>query len=342
MTRAAVEASVERVLAFRARASHLDTRLAAGSYVSTTHGGLQDTVPRAGLVGLHARIEGVQPSDWNHPSLCQIWFRGGADYIVPRSDIAPFTRGTLPRDQAKRAAIERAAERVVEFLAGREVKTREVTEGVGFPDHMAIRQTSRSGRVLIRWNASTIFAYECERPDVDDEDARLELGRRFLRWFGPQTLDRFRWWAGIEAKDAAVTWDKLRTELVPVALDGELRVILEADVERLRRAEPVSGVRLIQNDDPWLKLDRPLAVTDTAMHDWLFPTSGNTRGYAPNAVVVDGAIAGVWQRQQRKVTVHPWRRLPADVRAAIEAEALSLPIPSRTAATVAWDQGQEA
>ena len=337
MTRAAAKVSVERALAFRARASHLDARLAAGSYVSATHAGLQDTVPRAGLVGLHARVEAVQPSDWDHSSLCQIWFRGGADYIVPRSHVAPFTLGTLPRDQVKRAAIEQAAERVVEFLAGRELKTREVTEGVGFPDHMAIRHTSRSGRVLIRWNASTIFAYACERPDVDDEDARLELCRRFLRWFGPQTLDRFRWWAGIEAKDAAITWDKLRTELVPVALDGELRMILEVDVERLRWAEPVSGVRLIQNDDPWLKLDRPLAVPDKALHDWLFPTSSHTRGYAPNAVVVDGTIVGVWQRQQRKVTVHPWRPLSADIRAAIEAEALSFPIPSKTAASVSWD-----
>lgn len=115
--------SVEQVLAFRARASHLDAKLPAGSYVQATHAGLQDTVPRAGLIGLHARVEAVQPSDWDHPSLCQIWFRGGADYIIPRKDIAPFTLGTLPRDPEKRAAIERAADRVVEFLAGRELKT---------------------------------------------------------------------------------------------------------------------------------------------------------------------------------------------------------------------------
>ena len=166
---------VEQVLAFRAQASHLDAKLAAGSYAQATHAGLQDSVPRAGLIGLHARMEGVHPSDWDHPSLCQIWFRGGADYIIPRTDIAPFTLGTLPRDPVKRAAIEHSADRVVEFLAGRELKTQEVNQGVGFPDHMAIRQTSRSGRVLIRWNASTIFAYECERPDVDEEDARLEL-----------------------------------------------------------------------------------------------------------------------------------------------------------------------
>ncbi|MEA3218150.1 MAG: hypothetical protein QOJ19_4306 [Acidimicrobiia bacterium] len=329
---------VEQVLAFRARASHLDAKLAAGSYAQATHAGLQDSIPRAGLIGLHARIEGVQPSDWNHPSLCQIWFRGGADYIIPRADIAPFTLGTLPRDPVRRAAIDHAAARVVEFLAGRELKTRDVTQGVGFPDHMAIRQTSRSGRVLIRWNASTIFAYECERPDVDEEDARLELCRRFLRWFGPQTVDRFRWWTGLEAKDAAITWGKLRPELVLMEFAGESRMILEADLDRLRAAEPLSGVRLVQNDDPWLKLDRPLHVPDKSLHDWLFPTSNNSRGYAANAVVVDGTIAGVWQRQQRKVTIHPWRRLSRNLKAAIEQEALSFPIRSNAAATVAWEE----
>ena len=335
----ALNVAVERVLAFRGRASHLDAKLPAGSYAQATHAGLQDSIPRAGLIGLHARVEGVQPSDWNHPLLCQIWFRGGADYIIPRAEIAPFTLGTLPRDPVRRAAIDDAADRVVEFLAGRELKTRDVTQGVGFPDHMAIRQTSRSGRVLIRWNASTIFAYECERPDVDEEDARLELCRRFLRWFGPQTEDRFRWWTGVEAQDAAITWRKLLPEMVLIDFARESGMILEADLDRLRRAEPLGGVRLVQNDDPWLKLDRPLHVPDKSLHDWLFPTSKNSRGYATNAVVVDGTIAGVWQRQQRKVTIHPWRRFSRNIKAAIEQEARSFPIQSTTAPTVAWEEG---
>jgi hypothetical protein len=119
---------------------------------------------------------------------------------------------------------------------------------------------------------------------------------------------------------------------------GESRMILEADLDRLRAAEPLSGVRLVQNDDPWLKLDRPLLVPDKSLHDWLFPTSNNSRGYAANAVVVDGTIAGVWQRQQRKVTIHPWRRLSRNLKAAIEQEALSFPIRSNAAATVAWEE----
>lgn len=77
-------------------------------------------------------------------------------------------------------------------------------------------------------------------------------------------------------------------------------------------------------------------MPDKALHDWLFPTSSNSRGYATHAVVVDGAVAGVWQRQRRSVTIHPWRRLSRDRRVAIAEEALSFPIPSDAAPTVAW------
>ncbi len=337
-----MRATTEQVLAFRARASHLAAKLPSGSFTDAARGGLQDSIPRAGVIGLHARVENVQPIDWDDPSLCQIWFRGGADYIIPRSDIAPFTLGTLPRDEDKRRSIEDAAERVIDFLAGREVKTREVSEalfGANVREGMTIRQTSRSGRVLIRWNASTIFAYACERPEMDEEEARLELCRRFLRWFGPQPKDRFAWWTGVEPSDATQTWSALADEMVAVEVDDKPRMMLGADVDDLLTAEPIAGVRLIHNDDPWVKADRPMHLSDPTLRNRVFPPVGSSPGYIPGAVVVDGKIVGVWQRQQRKVTIHPWRRLSKVTREAIESEALSLPIASSAKARVSWAAG---
>ena len=83
----AIELSAADVLRFRATASHLDRRLAPGAYAAAAWGGLQDSIPRAGLTSLHARVESTAPDAWEDPSLVQIWFRGGADY---RDD--PFTR----------------------------------------------------------------------------------------------------------------------------------------------------------------------------------------------------------------------------------------------------------
>lgn len=71
----------------------------------------------------------------------------------------------------------------------------------------------------------------------------------------------------------------------------------------------------------------------------VLPTSGRgvILGSTPGAILVDGEMVGAWQRQQRRVTVHPWSRLTPDVRHAIEAEALAFPIASSSKPTVAWD-----
>jgi len=44
-------------------------------------------------------------------------------------------------------------------------------------------------------------------------------------------------------------------------------------------------------------------------------------------MLVGGEIAGTWRRAGRVVDLEPWRTLNADERAAVEAEAASLPVP---------------
>jgi hypothetical protein len=55
-------------------------------------------------------------------------------------------------------------------------------------------------------------------------------------------------------------------------------------------------------------------------------------------VLLDGEIVGGWQRQGRRVTIHPFggRRLGPAVRAAIEGEALAFPIAGPGEAQVRW------
>ena len=51
--------------------------------------------------------------------MVQIWFRGGADYIVPRRDVAIFTLGCLPRDRDRAAELERLADEIHRVSNGR-------------------------------------------------------------------------------------------------------------------------------------------------------------------------------------------------------------------------------
>src|SRR5688500_601662 len=118
----------EQVLAYRARINHLDERLPLERSAAAAHNGLKDSVPRGGLVSLHARVNAAQPDSWEHPDLAQIWFRGGADYIIPRRDIGLFTLGSQPRDPDLVTEMERLAQSVHDYCAGRMLPVREVAE----------------------------------------------------------------------------------------------------------------------------------------------------------------------------------------------------------------------
>src|SRR5262245_53987414 len=78
----AVRVDMRHVMAHRAAVQHLGERLAYGAHADAADAGLQDSAPRAALYGLHARMRDVGPDDWEHPSLVQIWFRLGADYVI--------------------------------------------------------------------------------------------------------------------------------------------------------------------------------------------------------------------------------------------------------------------
>ncbi|MBI3747579.1 MAG: winged helix DNA-binding domain-containing protein, partial [Chloroflexi bacterium] len=287
-----------------------------------------------------ARVEGTQPDSWEDPSVAQVWFRG-SDYIVPRPDAGIFTLGSSPRDPERMRQLDHLADRVHEVTQGRILTVREVTGLLGLAHQTHIRDVALTGRVHIRWNASRIWTIPVDRPEIDTEDARRELARRHLHWFGPTTVARLARWTGVEARDAAQTWASIESELEPVDIDGVEggpRFVLKADVDALLAAEPITGVRLLPYDDAYTKLDRELLVHDPKLRARVLPLVGqSTLGYTPGAILVDGEIVGAWQRQQRKVTVHPWSTPSPAVRDAVEAEALAFPIAGSSKASVTWD-----
>jgi hypothetical protein len=334
--------SRDQILRYRARVMHLDQRLPAGSFAAAAWGGLQDSIPRSGVLSLHARVEGTLPDSWEDPSVAQVWFRG-SDYIVPRADAGIFTIGSSPRDSERVKTLDRLADRIHRVTGGRTMTVREVTELLRLAHPTNLRDVTLTGRVHIRWNASQIWVIPVDRLEIDVEDARRELARRHLHWFGPTSVARLARWTGVESRDAALTWAAIEAELEALDmenLDGkaEHRFMLGADVDALPAAEPIAGVRLLPYDDAYTKLDRELLVPDPALRARVLPLVGqSTLGHTPGAILVDGEIVGSWQRQQRKVTIHPWSTLSSGVRDAIEAEALAFPIAGSSIPTVAWD-----
>src|SRR5580765_6599757 len=97
---APLEVERRQILAFRRRVGSLDERLPLGteSLRRAAWAGLQDSMPRAALLSLHARLEGVEPSAWEHPSLAQLWGPRFSTYVVPKRDFALFSLGRHPED----------------------------------------------------------------------------------------------------------------------------------------------------------------------------------------------------------------------------------------------------
>jgi winged helix DNA-binding protein len=347
----ALMVDLARVLAFRDRATRLDHRLPAGSHREAAYGGLQDTVPRAALSSLHARMEDVCPTSWEDPDLWQVWFRG-ADYVVPRTDLGVFTLGALPRQPERAAALQAVAVAVSEVLDGRPRSAREV--GAELPAALAragqdptlvsplfLRLACVTGRYRIRWDARTVTVIPAAVAELEVDEARLELARRFLAWHGPATAAQFARWAGVSRADAAETWARLAPDLIPVGVDGGARHLLARDEEVLARAAPQSGVRLLPSGDPFLVADRGSTgaatppVPPPTRDDRGAPVTSTLLNSLAGRVLLDGRLRGAWGRNQHRLSIHLWHVGGAD-REQVLAEALRFAGPIGRPVDLRW------
>ena len=68
-------------------------------------------MPRAALLSIHARVEGVEPNSWADPSLVQLWGPRFSVFVIAERDRGVFTLGRLPDNPAKRRDAQQLADR---------------------------------------------------------------------------------------------------------------------------------------------------------------------------------------------------------------------------------------
>jgi hypothetical protein len=331
----------EQILGHRRSVGALDGRLPPGSGSLRRAGwaGLQDSMPRAALLSIHARVEGAEATTWEDRSLVQVWGPRFSAYVVPARDVAIFTLGRLPDPGRARTVAEEMADRLHEFLAGRTMSANEAGHALGVHPN-ALRYAAPTGRVLIRWDgAKRPTIWTVPPSDVDPLDARAELARRYLHVFGPGTAEAFAEWAGIKPPRGRVAFetigDTLTATQTPVG-DGWILAEDEASFSALPR--PAAGARLLPSGDAYYLLhgsDREVLVPQMDRRSALW-----TSRVWPGAVLVGGEIVGIWRRANADLTVQPWRRLSAVERGAVEVEAASFPLPGLEGAIrVRWEDG---
>lgn len=327
MSTAPLELTRDQILAFRRRVGALDERLPGGarSLRRAAWAGLTDSVPRAALLSIHARVEGARPSTWEDRSLVHVWGPRFSTYLVPARDRGIFTLGRYPDAAHGRGVADEMAARVHAYLAGRRLPDGLVQRELGIGN--AIKYAATTGTVLIRWDgARSPAVWTVPAPEIEPREARRELARRYLHVLGPGTSTGFSAWAGLGGPAARATFDELADSLVAVRTAVGDAWILARDEPGFREPPgPPAAARLLPSGDTYFLFwgaDRELLVPDPRRRAELW-----TSRVWPGAVLVAGEIVGTWRRARAQLSVRPWRRLTRAERDAVEAEARSLPLP---------------
>ena len=287
--------------------------------------GLQDSMPRAALLSLYARVDGVESSTWKDRSLAQLWGPRYNTYVVAKRDFALFSLGRLPDNAKSRLRAERMAERLHAHLDGKRMTDREVGRGIGVGN--AMRYAATTGTVAIRWDgARAPTVWTVVAAEVEPAEACRELARRYIHIFGPATAGGFARWAGISRRSATDAFASLEASLLPVRSPLGDEWLLAADEQAIRAGETAAApARLLPSGDAYFLLDR-------AERELLVPREDQrqrlwTPRVWPGALLVKGEIRGTWRRAHHTVRIDAWARLSRGTRDAIEAEANALPLP---------------
>ena len=329
-----------QILAFRRRVGALDERLPQGrrSLRKASWAGLQDSMPKAALLSIHARVEGVRPSAWEDPSLVQVWGPRYHVYVVPAHDLAVFSLGRLPDGGKTRVVAESLAARLGELLGETRMRYDEAGQALGVHGNN-LRYAALTGTLAIRWEGARLpVVWIVPPPEIGPAEASLELARRYLHVFGPATPEGFAKWAGIGRRKAVSVFDLLGAELIPVQTPAGDAWILGQDELTFREPPgPAAAARLLPSGDAYTlgitSEDRALLVPDANRRLELW-----TPRVWPGAILLAGNIVGTWRRAGGKVTVQTWRRLSRADREAVLGEAESLPLPDAAGRIVVhWD-----
>jgi len=160
---------------------------------------------------------------------------------------------------------------------------------------------------------------------IDAEEAWRELVRRFLRAYGPTTLDGLARWIGLKPAAALPLLRSLEPEAVAVSIEGRTAWMLSGGRAAPRRRS--SSLRLLAQYDCYVIGSHPreTILDERARSRIRSYKRGQWEGVVGVPVLlVDGVVSGVWERRDRggriEIGVQPALRLTGAQRTAIKAE----------------------
>lgn len=317
--------------------------------------GVQAQLAGAAELSVGVRVDDVTRDDvraalWERRTLVRVWAMRGTVHLLPAAelplwmaalDVTPL--GTDPAWLARHGLVagdvDAVVEAIGEALSGRALLREELAEEVVARVGKHVRAPLMSGWGVLLMPA-TRRGLLCHGPargskatfvradewiggwrEHDPREALAEVYRRFLATYGPaRAADIERWTGAPLPADVAATVDT-----VEVAVGRRRCVALRDD------PFPDEGgdlpVRLLPKYDCYVLGSYP---RETAVPKEVGPRlrahpRGRYEGAAGHStLLVDGVVAGVWERRGDVVRVEPYRELDARLRAGLEAEVVRL------------------
>ena len=165
----------------------------------------------------------------------------------------------------------------------------------------------------------------------DREEALAELAKRYFASHGPATVRDFAWWSGQTIKDAQQAIDSVKPMLESSSIGGS--TVWSADDGHGKASKSVIAMLLPNYDEYLIAYKDRGAFVDQSRAANIVARSG---GAFSNHLIIDGRLAGGWQRTLNgnsvKIEVAPYKKLtPAQSRAVSNAadcygEFLGLPV----------------
>jgi len=321
--------SAGQVRAFRLARQHLTDPLPAERLVEAVSAvnGVQAQVMSAAELAIWARCEGLSPqgvqdSLWERRELVKTWCMRGTLHLLAAREWPLWAAALANRADWRRPAWLRwfglTLEEMEELIAtigahlDAEGKTREELAAIA-PEHLReeflrgwgshLKPAASAGLLVFGPNRgrNVTFVHPeawlgTNRAAGEGEDALRELLRRFLRAYGPATHQDFaQWWGGATAL-ARRLLRQLEGELEEVEAEGRTAWVLAEDAELLRALDRPQSIHLLPVFDVYTLHYRPReAFLPPDVYDRIYRTAG----WISSVVLVDGAVAGVWEQKKR-------------------------------------------
>jgi hypothetical protein len=326
--------------------------------------GLHAQVMSSAELQAAARIDGLRPADvraalWTDRRLIKTWAFRQTLHVLSADDLAEFAVAarSLERWHAPawlryfkltEAEVEEVISAIGAALSERPMTRMEVVDAVvervrrpHLRDDMLtgwgtfLGPAAQRGRLIFGPSVGRNVAFvdpsewlgrpiRAARDQDSADDALARLIARYLAVFPGSSREMIaRWWGG--GRLAAVTRALARSPvpLAEIEIEGAPGLIRREDLRPLASVEPGMSVRLLPGFDPFTnELPRRVeAVLGAADHDQVHRTAG----WVTPIVMVDGAVAGVWEIANGKsgagrIVVRPFGRWRAGVRKELEPE----------------------